>query len=869
MNDEVSRSSFSQFAEALSQSKGQPISSLLDSSNGLALLFAETCEARATSATEDAGVGGLGTLLNRRIQQSSNNGSDPFNGFLELYEEDDGDDALAWRLEEQTWKLIHQLQAERVQRINEQKDRINGDSLASSSRTDPYRTPFAAVQDILEADAALSELKIVRDWLSNNLSYMHPVEVRKGYWPFTKNKLRNERRSGSATNVQSNKSRLSTFGSRSGSASTTMGKRVKSLDPDATTREGSTLELEDAAYEKALNKTLFEYTRGGQLELAIDLARQTDRSWRAASLRGATLYWRSGLDDDMDDELTTPMGNRNRALWKAVCRSLCAKSSVDEYERALYGALSGDLKSVLNVSTTWDAQLWAHANARLESTIDYKLNKLDNWWSQDAADRFGLSANSKELGSVQLHDLRIPGSTLDKTTMDSRTFLEKDAPLAIELRDVFVKLGQTEQNNIHIQANHPFRIVQRAIILSELPALLTHIESLLPSMRVTVSPQQYARLTRFFAHLILFLRLIKWDNMPNDIVCNSILKAYVDVLESVGEADLVALYASSLESESATESYAHYLKLMELREPIEAKESALMRAKENGLDVLAVAGTVVAMILDEIIPSMASNSPIPKIPLVELSVGITPSEERLIRAIDWLCIDESTHIGAIVTVNRLLRLFLNNGRLNAARTLLFDIPSDVIEKIVLLEEAGDENLQATEFVHWRSFFDALDHHLRFVELWNRRPSENAPSRLDRLNWTKALNGVVDDAQIMIKQVLEMDWIKFSLPILDLETDLRLQELTRIRRIYIPELVFRLHSMLYETGSVLSQTLSSLIRLPNLVADENHKLYLDFIAGDENRLPEYLEMVRKAEMSSLERDPDPFYLSSNAKIGQTA
>lgn len=870
MGDEVSTSSFSQFADALSQSRDQPVSSLLDSANGLALLFAETCEARATNAFEEAGTGGLGSLVNRRIQQGTNDGSEPFSGFLDLYEEDEGDDALAWRLEEQTWRLIHHLHAERVQRINEQRGGIDGDALASTSKSSPYRTPFAAVQDILEADAALSELKIVRDWLSNNLSYIHQVEVRKGYWPFTKNKLRNERRSGSSGNTQASKSRPSTFGSKSAFASTAMGKGVKSLDPDATTREGSTLELEDAAYEKALNKTLFEYTRGGQLDNAIDLARQTDRTWRAASLRGATLYWRSGLDNDMDDELTTPMGNRNRALWKAVCRSLCAKSSVDEYERALYGALSGDLKSVLNVSTTWDAQLWAHANARLESAIDHKLNKLDNWWSQDAADRFGLSSTSKELGSVQLQELRIPGSNAGKM-LDTKMALDEDAPLAVELRDVFIKLGQTEQNNVNVQANHPFRIVQRAIILSELPALLTHIESLLPSMRVTVSPQQYARLTRFFAHLILFLRLIKWDNMPNDIVCNSILKAYVDVLENVGEADLVALYASSLERESATESYAHYLKLMEPREQMEAKEAALRRAQENDLDVAAVASTVVAMILDEIIPSMASNAPIPKIPLVELSVGITPSEERLIRAIDWLCIDESTHITAIVTVNQLLRLFLNNGRLNAARTLLFDVPSDVIEKIGLLEDSGDEDLQATEFVHWRSFFDALDHHLRFVELWNRRPAENAPSRLDRLNWTKALNGVVEDAQIAIRQVLEMDWIKLSLPILDTQTALRLEELTRIRRIYIPELVFRLHSMLYESSSVLKHTLASVIQLPNLVADENHKLYLDFIAGDDNRLPEYLELVRIAGMSSLGKNPDPFYWSANTQtgIGQSA
>lgn len=65
------------------------------------------------------------------------------------------------------------------------------------------------------------------------------------------------------------------------------------------------------------------------------------------------------------------------------------------------------------------------------------------------------------------------------------------------------------------------------------------------------------------------------------------------------------------------------------------------------------------------------------------------------------------------------------------------------------------------------------------------------------------------------------------------------------------------------GVLLTSLLSSLtsaIRLPNLVADERHKLYLDFISGEENRIHDYLEVVRQAELASLEQHPDPFYLA---------
>lgn len=697
----ASTSSYAQFAHALSQCRGQASTTLLDTNDGLALLFADACHERALLAdeeTEATGMGshGLNGTLLRQIQADSQD----VVGFLEGYEEDEND-SVAWRLEEQTWRLIHLLHLERAQNTHSDKELQRPQNV--------YQTPFTAVQELMENDPALSELKIVRDWLSWNLACLHPVEVRKGYWPFTKNRIRSDRRSSSTKPTAKGHSFGASMLGQRGAA----GKGVKSLDPDSISREASTLELEDAAYEKALNRTLFEYARGGQLEDAIDLARQSDRHWRAASLRGANMYWRSGLSNDME-ELSSAIGNRNRTLWKAVCRSACQKPSMDEYERALYGALSGDLKSVLSVSPTWESQLWAYVNNKLEARIDQNLDNSGSWWSQEASSTFG---SAKDLGSVQLSEFPLPsgqGPRLDQET---------DSPLAVQLREVFVKLAQTEQHGIHLQANHPFRIVQRAVILSEVPALLTHIESLLPSIKVTVSHLQYARLVRFFAHLILYLRLLRWDKMPNDVVCNSILKTYVDILETAGEDELVALYASSLETESATESYAHYLKTMDINETLETKQGALLRAQEHDLDVAAVAITAVSMIFDEVFPSLMPTLTIPKTPLAELSTDLTPSEERLIRAIEWLYIHDSTHVDAIAHVNTLMRLFLNNGRLNAARTLLYDIPANVVEKVGLLEEEGDPDLQGLEFMHWRGFFDALGQHLRFVEVWSKRPPE--------------------------------------------------------------------------------------------------------------------------------------------------
>lgn len=87
------------------------------------------------------------------------------------------------------------------------------------------------------------------------------------------------------------------------------------------------------------------------------------------------------------------------------------------------------------------------------------------------------------------------------------------------------------------------------------------------------------------------------------------------------------------------------------------------------------------------------------------------------------------------------------------------------------------------------------------------------------------------------------------------TEQRLEELSRIRKIYVPDLLFRLHNMFYDTRGVVPQHLAQAMQLSNLVADERHKLYLEFIWPTANRLKIYLQMVRDAALALLEDGRD--------------
>lgn len=106
-------------------------------------------------------------------------------------------------------------------------------------------------------------------------------------------------------------------------------------------------------------------------------------------------------------------------------------------------------------------------------------------------------------------------------------------------------------------------------------------------------------------------------------------------------------------------------------------------------------------------------------------------------------------------------------------------------------------------------------------------------------------------------------------------DQRRRELIRIRQIYIPELIIRLHFLLFTSRHripefvfllfipILSnlpiiRNLKHTLELVNIVADSRYKLYEDFVNEDGRRLGDYLGAVRQAILGGLEGGgSDPF------------
>lgn len=736
-------SSFEAFADAYRTVRDLGAEALLDSESGAALVFADVCAERARLAAT----------------------SEPHPVPL------DDADAHEWSAEQHTWTLFHLLFAER----------LAGGLPDTRAPPSIYETPLAAVQRVIAATPELTELKIVRKWLEDILPAQHAVEVRKGYLTFTRNRLRADRR----LSIGVHKGRV-----------------VQQLDPDAAVRGPGGWDAEDAAYERALMRNLFEYARAGQLELALDLCVQASQPWRAASLRGAMFYHDPALDEPTP-ELQGALGNRHRLTWRMVARRAAQNAALDPYERALYGALCGELSSVLAVSETWSERLWAHVNARFASVLEKKLAEdtpADWWW--------GAPAPSEPVDSL-------------------------DA--------AFDRLAQSGAPGVQAQASAPYHMTQRAVITQAVPQLLERVAARLPEL-AALAPPQHARLLRFFAHVVLYCRLL---GVPvAEASAAPILGAYVDILQRAQESgELVALYASSLDARDAHVSYASYLCKMDTDAPLAERRHALMQAQPHDLDPAIVARCTVAAEIAEHVPALRDEAQ------RDWDASLSPTEHRLVVAVDWLTFLEDTYADAIVRANELLRVFMASGRLHAAHSLLQRLPSELLSSVPALELPADT---VVELDHWRSYFDVLDRSVRARGLWS--DGLPATSRSARHEWHEAVAVATEAARLATLELLELDWLRID------ADGARAAELALIRRRYIPEIVMNLHLMLVDTSAAVPLNLRHALALPDLVADERLRLYAEFASPDgarPNQLIGYLEQVRAAALVAMDRREDVF------------
>lgn len=713
------------------------------------------------------------------------------------------------RMEKSTWGLLQAVFPAR---------KTNPPALPSAHELlaeNPYTTTSTLAQAIMNASPLLTELIVVREWLQEIAPAPQRPEATTGYWKFTKHNVMQALRTGT--------------GQRDG--------LVKEMDPDVVNRGGGrALSTDDTNYDKSLVQALYGYIRAGRLEDALDLCKKAHQPWRAASIRGSRLFsWRAistePREDDpraMDaDDAEMWSGNRRRRLWKTTCIRAALNPSLSSAERTLFAALapSPQTSSVLkSVCRTWEDHLWAQIGIVCEEKESMELARLGVFWE----------GNGDREGVIEGEDQE--QATAEAEREQEEREWEKEVVSALEsLKTVQVADGPP--------ADHAFHFSQLHIILDRTGPLLEAFASGLVDGSFSKTSFEYAPLCRFFAHLCLFLQMIDVSVPP--LATQTIFEAYLQVLEDANQRDLIALYAGAL-GDNAIERYALFLVSLELSADSNERRLTLTRAREHGLDVDRVAVVAAERTIErafEHLPPLCGTLP----SIIAMQHPPTDAETFLLRSIEWTTFSVATYDTALEQANVILRYFLGSGRVQLAQSLLGMLPPE-------LTTLGEPEERATEYLHYRQFFMIWETLERVVEY----QAKDVPGmgREARAAWLADYKAVIEEARDQITKLLTSEWL-----VTEVEAgggDRRRQELIRIRQIYIPELIVRLHVLLFTSRRWIPTNLKQALELANVVADSRYKLYEDFVGEDGRRLGDYLGAVRQGVLGGLEGGgSDPF------------
>lgn len=145
---------------------------------------------------------------------------------------------------------------------------------------------------------------------------------------------------------------------------------------------------------------------------------------------------------------------------------------MDAYERALYGAISGDVTSVLPVCSSWEDNVWAHVNALLEESVEAGL------WSSSE----GRFWSRNTVHAIQSSALPVEDASLGTTP-------KSGAELRQELASIFDRILKTERGDLGNSAKNPFRVSQTYLIVGNVAELFTTFVDRLEASAVDTEPE--------------------------------------------------------------------------------------------------------------------------------------------------------------------------------------------------------------------------------------------------------------------------------------------------------------------------------------------------------------------------------------------
>ncbi|KAF2671959.1 hypothetical protein BT63DRAFT_422472 [Microthyrium microscopicum] len=450
---------------------------------------------------------------------------------------------------------------------------------------------------------------------------------------------------------------------------------VTQLDPDAVVRQGRSLEKSDALQDRALWLTCFAMLRRGMRWQEIkEWCEERGEGWRAASFGAACddQQSRSGL-----------AGPQAGMLWRRMCLAAARHIGMDQYQRAVYGILAGDIKSVDPVCASFDDLLFVRYNALLlRSYEDYLHQLYPERFNNLVAQKFPALAST-----ISPEDLEA-----DTTDYIYRIINHPSA------------LGD---------ASDPIKAIQASLIANDFHILITHVgliiaeranqgdssTRLMPPLPSYPYDKRYQCLAkdidaiRIMIHIYAIYEYVGYPfPLPFDFeAMEYVIIAYIDYLRSQRKLEAIPIYAMLLSVETRERTLAIILVDIEDYSEQERLVTLLESIKVNLPRVVIQQYLYSASLIGFLNEDW---HPLPRYNLLEDTKDarwpgfrirrefgpgqLSFEEDRMVRSVEWYLYVNSDWEETFYGLSYAMRVFLLSGMFNGALQLVKDLPYKVV-----------------------------------------------------------------------------------------------------------------------------------------------------------------------------------------------
>ena len=521
------------------------------------------------------------------------------------------DDLLRWQAEEQTWELFGLMLRVEHPPLTSQTPGIEQDRPGKASLVHRYSAEQDIWTQFLAEDDVAWERHTVVEWLKRSaensgqdidtiVAQLEPSAergsgLRADGWLDSKLAIKQQKR------LRSWPQELAPDSpglDKSLVNSKKTNPLVTQLDPDAITRQGRDLEDPDLYFERATWLACWEMIRRGKSwDFIREWCQQRAEDWRATIVRGDP---RSSAIQSRPHGVqeVSEAGWQSRILWRRMCAVAAREGGINEYEKAVYGVLSGDLASVEKVCRGWDDYLFAHYNS-------YLLRQFDHYLQLKFPER---------LPTGPLRSLVVSEPATDR----GRSF-----PSGSEIVERIKRLGSTSEQ----QAKQPLKALQGSLIAKSFSGFVfkqglglsrsansSKTSKTIPKMDTTaiegsstvlIRMQDYD-LLRMITHMLFIYQDLGLDiGMGNHQgAVENIVVAYMEYLSEAGKQQLLPLYASRLSSQRSIISLGRLLPFI----TDDKERKTIMQLMANyKIDIPGVLNMQLRLIINDT-PSNGKNS---------------------------------------------------------------------------------------------------------------------------------------------------------------------------------------------------------------------------------------------------------------------